>query len=210
MRALFVLVLLTSLASSASVARAQLFGAPAMMVAYEDRHHGPLNGELTPLGTSLVSWDGEAFEGAVGGGVGVAAAMRGFWPDWHESSEWAIEARVRVLATHLALGGPDVEVPIDLLVRWGAVSLHSHLDTSGWPTEVFTPDPVIPYVALGITLDVSTQRGLVRPGPALVGGIFWWLVPHFGLRFEAEVRAIFGDVRPLGQLGGSVALVIGL
>ena len=180
------------------------------MVAYRDPHHGSLNGELAPLSTSLVAWDGHAFEGTVGGGIAVAAAVRGGWPDWHESSEWAIEARVRVLATHVASGGPDVEVPIDLIVRCGAVSLTHHTDTSGWPTEVYEPLPWVPYVGLGLTLDVSTQHGVVRPGPVVIGGVHWWLAPHFGIVTELEVRALFGDVRPIGQLGGSLGVIVGI
>jgi hypothetical protein len=136
--------------------------------------------------------------------------MRGFWPDWNVSSEWAVEARVRVMATHVPTGGPDIEVPIDLLVRWGSVSLHSYMDTSGWPTQVYEGDPLVPYVGIGITVDVSTQHGVARVGPVIVGGLHWWLVDRFGLFAEAEVRAIFGDARPIGQLGGSLGILIGL
>jgi hypothetical protein len=121
----------------AGTAHAQIFAPPPAMVAYRDAQHGPLNAELTALGSSLVAWDGQSFEGTVGGGLGAAVALRGWWPDWRETSEWAVAARVRVLATHVPTGGPDIEVPIDVLVRWGAVSLRSHIDTSGWPTEVF-------------------------------------------------------------------------
>jgi hypothetical protein len=205
LRALFLVALL---ASGASTARAEWL--PPLMVAYRDPQHGPLNLELAPIATSFVSWDGAAYEGSVGGGLRAAAALRGFWPDWRETSEWAVEARVRVLAAHVPVGGEDIEVPIDVLVRWGALTLHSYTDTTGWPTEVFEPRPWIPYVGIGLAIDVSTQHGLARVGPVVVGGIHWWVVPHFGLVTEIEVRAIFGDARPIGQLGGSLGLIVGL
>lgn len=189
-----------------------LFGAhlPPSMVAYVDPQHGSLHGEISPIATSLVAWDGTNFEGSVGGGVRVAVEWRGFWPDYEESSEWAVELRVRALATHVALGGPDVEVPVDLLLRWGSVSFRTYTDTSGWPTEVHEPTSVLPYVGLGPALDVSTQHGLARGGLLVVGGVHWWIARQFGLVTEIEVRAIFGDVRPIGQLGGSLGIVIGL
>jgi hypothetical protein len=44
----------------------------------------------------------------------------------------------------------------------------------------------------------------------LLGGVHWWIAPRFGIVTEIEVRAIFGDARPVGQLGGSLGVVIGL
>jgi len=180
---------------------------PPLLVAFRDRQHGRADLELSGLGTGLAATDGDAIFGAFGGGVAVAYVKRGFWPDWSWHSEWAVEGRVRVLAPTV---GQGVEVPMDLLVRYGFLSLSSHLDTSGWPTEVFEPDPLIPYLAFGGTVDVATGTGTVRGGPVAVAGVRWWPVDRLGFYAEVEVRALFGDARPIGQVGGSLGVSVGL
>jgi hypothetical protein len=205
MRATVLLVLLFA----PSAAHAQL-GLPPLMVAYRDRQHGTLSTELAPLATSWASWDGAAYEGTIGGGLRAAITRRGGWPDYHSSSEWAAELRVRVMATHVPSGGPDIEVPIDVLLRWGALSYRSYMDTNGWPTQVYEAEPFVPYVGIGITLDVSTQHGVARVGPVIVGGLHAWVADRFGFFGEIEIRAIFADARPIGRLGGSLGILVGL